>query len=129
MALQKLICAELRVDDLAEAVAFNVDVFGLTEVGDEDGRVFLTCGGDDGATQLVLRAGDSGVESFTLGVDSEEDLEHYATRLRAIGIESETRTDAAPRQGQALTFSLPGGLRVELVPAPDRAVYPHPAFD
>lgn len=132
MGLQKLACAELRVKSVAEAVAFNTEIFGLTEIAGDGRRRFFTCGADGGSggsAQLILVGGGTGVASFTFSVDAADDLEMYAGRLGALGVECEKRTDAAPGQGMALVFTLPTGQRVELAPEPDRAVYPHPARD
>ncbi|MBS1895526.1 MAG: VOC family protein [Actinobacteria bacterium] len=121
--------AELRVEDLEEAVSFNTEVFGLTELSREDGRVYLTCGADQERAQLVLREGGTGTGSFTLSVDAEDDLEGFAERLRGVGVDTEVRTDAAPGQSRALAFSLPTGQEVELEARPERSLYQHEALD
>ncbi|MGG7103663.1 VOC family protein [Rhodococcus sp. 24CO] len=129
MALQKLVWAELAVTDIDQALEFNVDVLGLREVGREGRKVYLSCDIDDPHAQLVLTDGGTGVNSFALGVDSESELEQFESRLAAIGVKTERRSDAAPEQPTIVTFRLPTGQEVVLLPRPDRPLYRHPGFD
>jgi catechol 2,3-dioxygenase len=126
MAIQKLQSAELRVRDVEEALEFDLGVLGLTELARDRGRAFLSCSSDR-VYDLALSNGGTGARSFAFSVDSEEDLGVYAERLESVGVGTETRHDAAPGQSLALRFSLPSGHAVDLVPRPDRPLYPHPA--
>jgi catechol 2,3-dioxygenase len=129
MSLQKLIWAELAVTDLDAALEFDVDVLGLTEVAREAGRVYLTCDVEDPHAQLVVAQGGTGVRSFALGVDSEDELARFESRLAAIDVVTKRRSDAAPGQPASLAFDLPTGHEVVLVPRPDRPLYRHPGVD
>jgi catechol 2,3-dioxygenase len=129
MALQKLACAELQVEHLTAAVEFNAEVFGLSEIGRDEGRVFMALEADHSAPQLILREGGTGVTRFTLSVDSEEDLSTYSARLEQLGVSVSKRTDTAPNRHLAVAFTLPTGQEVELVPDSERPIYPHQALD
>ncbi|MDI9979563.1 VOC family protein [Rhodococcus sp. IEGM 1307] len=129
MALQKLVWAELAVTDIDQALEFNVNVLGLREVGREGRKVYLSCDIEDPHAQLVLTEGGTGVRSFALGVDSECELEQFESRLAAIDVKTERRSDAAPEQPTIVTFQLPTGHEVVLLPRPDRPLYRHQGFD
>jgi len=129
MSLQKLIWAELAVTDLDEALQFNVEVVGLTEVAREYVNVFLSCDTEDPHAQLVVTQGGTGAKSFALGVDSEDELAVFESRLAAIDVVTERRSDAAPGQPSSVAFRLPTGQEVVLVPRPGRPLYRHPGFD
>jgi catechol 2,3-dioxygenase len=121
MGLRKVTCAELRVSDLKEAVAFHRDVLGLVELGTDAGRVFMSCQDADGPTDLVLAEGGTGVAAFSIGVDEGDDLDAYASHLRDVGIGSELRWDLGPSRAVALVFKLPWGPVVELSPEPRKS--------
>jgi catechol 2,3-dioxygenase len=129
MSLQKLISADLAVTDLDAALEFDVDVLGLSEVAREGGKVYLTCDVEDAPAQLVLSGGGTGVRAFALGVDSEDELASFESRLKGIDVVTERRTDAAPGQPTCLAFRLATGHEVTLVPRPDRPLYRHPGED
>ncbi|MBO0874138.1 MAG: VOC family protein [Pseudonocardia sp.] len=129
MSLQKLIWAELAVTDLDDALQFNVEIVGLGVVARADGQAYLSCDPDDPHAQLVLVPGGTGVRSFALGVDSEDELAEFGSRLAAIDVPTQRRTDAAPEQPTSLAFRLPTGHEVVLVPRPDRPLYRHPGVD
>jgi catechol 2,3-dioxygenase len=129
MGLQKLIWAELAVTDLDEALRFNVDVLGLREVSRDNGRVYLSCDLADPHAQLILTGGGTGARSFALGVDSEDELAQFESRLAAVDVRTERRSDAAPEQPASLALALPTGHEVVLVPRPDRPLYRHQGFD
>jgi catechol 2,3-dioxygenase len=129
MALQKLIWAELAVTDIDQALEFNVDVLGLREIAREGRNIHLSCDPEDPHAQLVLTDGGTGVRSFALGVDSETELEDFESRLAAIDVKTERRSDAAPHQPTSLAFQLPTGHEVVLLPRPDRPLYRHPGSD
>jgi catechol 2,3-dioxygenase len=129
MALQKLIWAELAVADLDQALAFDVDVLGLTELTRDGRKVYLSCDVDDPQAQLVVTDGGTGVRAFALGVDHEDELEQFESRLAAVDVKSEWRSDAAPGQPTSLAFRLPTGHEVVLLPRRDRPLYRHPGVD
>lgn len=129
MALQKLIWAELAVEDFEQALEFNVEVLGLSVVAKEGESVLLSCDFEDRHAQLVLSQGGTGVRSFALGVDSEDELARFEARLAGLGVETERRSDLRPEQPVCLAFRLPTGQEVVLVPRPDRPLYRHQGFD
>jgi catechol 2,3-dioxygenase len=126
MSLQKLIWAELAVTDLDAAIGFDVDVVGLTEVARDNGKVYLSCDIEDPHAQLILTEGGTGVRSFALGVDSEDELAQIESRLAAIDVATHRRSDALPEQPASLVCRLPTRHEVVLVPRPDRPLYRHP---
>lgn len=126
MSIQKFAHAELRVEDLQKALEFNLEVMGLTELARENGAVYLGCGADNNY-DLALIGGGTGLSHFAFQVDSEEDLKHYAGRLKNAGVESEERTDGEPGQPKALRFTIPSGQLMELVIVEDRPHYLSPA--
>lgn len=129
MGLQKLIWAELAVTDLDQAIEFNVDVLGLTEVAKDGGKVYLSCDVAEPQAQLVLSEGGTGVRSFALGVDSADELALFESRLAAVGVRAQRRGDAVPGHPASLAFRLPTGHEVVLVPRPGRPLYRHQGFD
>jgi catechol 2,3-dioxygenase len=106
--------AELAVDDLEGSVGFHTDIVGMNELGRENNHVNLGCG-VDGRLDLVLHGGGTGVRSVALEIESEEDLDRYATRLSEHGIDSERLTDPRSGVARALRFAAPNGLTIELV--------------
>ena len=128
MSLQKLIWAELAVTDLDEALGFDVEVMGLTEVARDNGKVYLSCDIEDPHAQLILTEGGTGVRSFALGVDSEDELAQIESRLAAIDVATHRSSDAAPDQPTSLVCRLPTRHEMVLVPRPDRPLDRHPGF-
>lgn len=127
MAIQKLIAAELAVNDLDDALAFNVETLGLAEIARDGGKVYLGCAVDDQMAQLVLSAGGTGARSLSLGVDSPDDLDFFEHRLANMSVRTERRHDTRPGHVDELSFQLPTGQEVLLVPRPDLPLYPHAA--
>lgn len=111
--------ATLRVDDLAAAQAFFVDVLGLRELAREDGIVYLGCGYDDNH-DLALALGGTGVEEFALGVPDGDALDRIARRLAHAGVDAHRAHDDALGVRDALRFALPGGQRAAFVVTADR---------
>lgn len=106
MALQKLSHATLRVKNLEESVAFHTDVLGLEEIAREDGRVYLTCG-TDGTYDVAVTEGGTGVLSFAISADDEEDLVHYRKRVEDAGVAVRESTDSDPGVAKLIEFDLP----------------------
>jgi catechol 2,3-dioxygenase len=114
MCITQVAYSELAVDDLEEAIGFHTDVVGMVELGRENNHVSLGCG-VDGRCDLVLRGGGTGVRLVALEVESDADLERYATRLAERGIASEHLSDPRSGVARALRFAAPNGLTMELV--------------
>lgn len=125
MPLQKLAHAELKVDDVDQALGFHIETLGLTELARDNGTVFLGCGVDDNY-DLALTAGGSGVAHFALEVTSDGDLEAYGERLTDMGIEVESRDGGEPGQKKSIRFTAPSGHVIELVTLEQRQCYLHP---
>lgn len=121
--------AEIRVNDLGQALDFYKGVMGLVEIAREDGVTYLGCGSDENY-DLAVREGGTGLEHFAIRVDSEESLERYAARLSKQGVKGSQQDDAEPGQERGLRFDLPGGPTMELVLVRDnRYLEPHrPAY-
>lgn len=114
MSIQKLSHAHLGVTDVDEALTFHTQVLGLTELARDGETVFLGCGLDD-KYDVALTPGGTGLERMAFDVTSQEDLTHYAGRLKEAGVEAELLSDAEPGVAQALRFTLPSGHVMELV--------------
>lgn len=128
VGLQKLSYAELRVNDLDKEIAFCTDVLGLEEVTRDGDRVFLRCGYDD-YIDLSLTQGGTGVQSFAIEVENQDDLDHYAKRLAEVGVSTSTHTDPNPGVQTALALELPSGHGMELVTLRGNAqTHIHPAL-
>ena len=85
MTLQKLANAVIRVNDVSEAVDFNVNIFGLTEMAREDDKVYLGCGLDNDY-DLVLTSGGTGISQLAYQVMNEDELKVYKRRIEELGI-------------------------------------------
>ena len=126
MAIQKVAHAEIRVEDLSNAIEFHTDVLGLSEVGRDNGTVYLGCGVDEDY-DLALTEGGTGLAHVALQVESEEDLDHYEQRLSDAGVTGERRTDGEPGQTNGLRFTTPTGHSFELVTTAGCGQYLTPA--
>lgn len=127
MALQKLISATLAVTDIDEAAAFNVDVLGLTEMHRDGDMVYLGRAVGDEVAQLVITQGGTGVTSFVLGVDSEDELKRFEDRLAGLSLVTQRRSDALPGHATVVALTLPTGQEVVLAPRPTAPLYVHAA--
>jgi catechol 2,3-dioxygenase len=129
MAIEKLAHAELRVPDIAAAIDYNVNVFGLREMGRVGETIYLGCGFDNNY-DLALTPGGTGIAHFAYQVRNEDDLKHYKKRLQDHGIKAEERTDAEPSEKKCIAFDLPATrvpIRMELITVEDRPAYFNPA--
>ncbi|AJE45068.1 VOC family protein [Celeribacter indicus] len=129
MALQKLSHATLRVKHLEESVEFHTSVLGLEEIGREDGRVYLTCG-TDGTYDVAVTEGGTGVISFAIAADDEEDLAHYRKRVEGAGVEVREMTDPDPGVVRVIEFDLPPQnqkMQIALLKREARQHYYNPA--
>lgn len=126
MGIRKVAHAELAVGDVERVLDFHVAVLGLAELGRENGAVYLGCGLDKNY-DLALTTGGTGVRSFALEVESQDDIKRYGERLAHAGVETETRTDDGPGAVESLRFRAPSGHLIDLVYSGDRPLYLHPA--
>ena len=118
MGLLRLSHVELRVPDLELATAYYSEVLGLYETAREPERVFLKCWDEHQHHSLVLTfAPTYGVEHFGFKVEDEADLDFYADRLAAAGIEVRrfARGEWGPGHGQSIRFRTSTGHQMELV--------------
>jgi catechol 2,3-dioxygenase len=114
MAITKLAHVELAVEDVEQAIDFHSGAFGLTEVGRDNGTVYLG-GGGGGPYVLALTGGGTGVRHFAAQVDDEGDLATYSERLSGMGVDVAEHTDGEPGQSKAIRFTAPSGHVIELV--------------
>lgn len=124
MALRKAAYAELRVTDIDAELDFFTDVVGLDEVGREGDIVYLGCGYDD-YVDMSLRQTGTGISNFGFQVDSSDDLDRYASRLKDEGVDTARTTARVPGIEQGLSFTLPSGHAMELV-VPSASASPLP---
>lgn len=76
----------------------------------------------------MLTEGGTGVSLVGLEVESDEDLNFYEARLNERGVVTERRSDPHAGVGQALRFTAPNGLAMELAPAPVGPSYLNPGI-
>lgn len=126
MSIQKVAHVEIRVEDLGSALEFHTETLGLTELGRDNGTVYLGCGLDN-TYDLALQGGGTGVARTALQVD-EDDIPAYRSRLGEMGVAVEESTDRGPGQGKALRFQAPSGHVFELMTVADAPVYLQPAM-
>ena len=126
--IRRVVETALYVDDMARAVAFYRDVLGLRPMGPGERLTAIDAGG--GTVLLLFKRGAT-LDGFTwpggripphdgagpihvaLAVDA-ADLEAWAARLAAHGVEVESRVKWT-RGGASLYFRDPDGHSVELV--------------
>lgn len=114
MAIKRIDHAAVRVADLGSALDWYEGVLGLTVLDRNDERVHLAVDGD--AADLTLFAGGQSIETFAFGVDSEDDLDEIASRLKSAEIQHERYTnDDRPGHDAILGLELPSGHWMELV--------------
>ncbi len=129
MPIQKLAHAEIRVNDISEAVDYNVNIFGLNEIGRDGDTVFLGCGLDNDY-DLALVPGGTGIGHLAYQVANEDDLKMYKRRISDLGIKVEERTDAGPGNHKSIDFLLPATnkpIRMELIVVENQRSYYNPA--
>lgn len=129
MALQKLSHAHLRVKDLSESVRFHTEVLGLEEVACENGVTYLTCG-TDGTYDVAVSEGGTGVISFAIAADDNEDLVKYKSRVEGAGVSVRVMTDPAPGVERAIEFDLPPQrqkMQIAVLRSSERQHYYNPA--
>ena len=118
MGILRLSHVEIRVPDLELATAYYSEVVGLLETAREPERVFMKCWDEHQHHSVVLvYAPTHGLNSFGFKVTDAADLDHYARRLQAAGVEVQRleKGEWGPGHGQAIRFDLPSGHRMELV--------------
>jgi catechol 2,3-dioxygenase len=88
--LSHLSFVAVTTPDLEASVEFYTSVVGLTEVGREDGRVYLRCWGDHYRYSVVVVAGtEPSLETMAWRTTSEEALEEAVVRIEAAGVSGE----------------------------------------
>lgn len=129
MALQKLSHATLRVKNIEASLEFHTKVLGLEEIGRGDGRIYLTCG-TDGTYDVAVTEGGTGVISFAIAADDEEDLAQYRKRVEEAGVEVRKMTDPDPGVAKVIEFDLPPQkqkMQIALLKPEARQHYYNPA--
>jgi catechol 2,3-dioxygenase len=108
---------QIRVTDLGAALKHYVDRVGLHEVSREaDGRAYLRAWDEFDRHSVVLREADGpGMDYVGFKVANEADLNSFARRIEAFGIEvEEVSAEEQPGVGRRLRFLAPTGHRIEL---------------
>ena len=108
---------QIRVLDMAEALAHYVDAIGLSETDrDDQGRVYLKAWDEYDAFSVVLRETDeAGMDFVSYKVDSVATLDQLEKDVQAFGLETQ-RIPAGDlnRCGERVRFVLPTGHNFEL---------------
>lgn len=113
MGINRIDHAAVYVGDLGKALTWYEDVLGLTVLSRTDDSVHLACRGK--AADITLVKGRQSLDSFTFGVDDEEDLDRVAAILAREGVGHERLAgDSRPGEGAALKFTLPSGHQMRL---------------
>lgn len=76
---------ELEVPDLELALAFYVDIWGLTEAARIDGYIYLRCEGEDPYTVRLSHGDEPAILSYTLRATCGTELSALLTRAVAAG--------------------------------------------
>lgn len=120
---QRLESVTYRVEDPEATVEFCTEIMGLVELDlDGDGR-YLGCGLDP-KHDIVVKEGDTSLESMTFRVTDEEFDEHVGS-LEEHGVDTERRTEPGHERG--VYFELPhSGITTGLVVVEDKR-YHHSA--
>jgi catechol 2,3-dioxygenase len=124
MTLQALSHAVLRVDDREAALRWYRDALGLREMADEDGVLYLGCGGDETA-DVGLASGGAGLVSFAFSAGSTEGLDAVRSKLDARGVAHRPLDRRYPGIETGIAFELPSGHVMEAVVPKTRVQYVH----
>ncbi|MBP1154045.1 MULTISPECIES: VOC family protein [unclassified Paenibacillus] len=117
--------AELRVMDLGKASAFYKEVLGLVEIHREGKTAYFGCGLDNNY-DLAVTEGGTGVAHFAVRVTNEDDLERYARMIKELNVAVENTDGREPGQVKGIGFTLPSGIKAELVCVEDNKYhFPH----
>src|SRR6516164_8088763 len=106
---------QIRVTDIDAALRHYVDRVGLHEVSrGPDGRVYLRAWDEFDRHSVVLRQAETpGMDYAGFKVASEADLDDFARRIEAYGIEiEEIPAGEQPGLGPRLSFIVPTGHRI-----------------
>lgn len=105
----------LVTPNLEKSLWFFRDVVGLDEVASDDQCVYLRAWGEFEHHSLSLREGPTGIDHYGWRAGRPEDVEGFAQRLSADGVEV-TRVAAGTElgQGDAIRFLTPSGHPFEI---------------
>jgi catechol 2,3-dioxygenase len=111
--LSHLSYVTITAPDVEASVEFYKNHVGLTEVGREDGSVYLRCWGDYYAYSVVVAPGDEpALATMAWRTSSAEALDEAAKRLEAAGVDVEWFD--GHKIGRALRFVGPWGHSMTL---------------
>jgi len=103
---------QMRVLDLAEAIAYYRDRVGLDQVGETaDGKAYFRAFDEFDRHSIILREADaSGIDVMGFKVARDEDLDHFRGRLEAMGVAcTEVPPGEDPGVGRRMRFTTPTG--------------------
>lgn len=106
--------AVFETPDLERAIAYYTQYLGLTEVQRDGRTAFLACPLD--FYSVVLKQGaapDATRLALQLGPDA--DIEAFAAKTKAKGVEVRCQTDTGPGTPVTLTVTDPSGMQVDLL--------------
>jgi len=115
MAVMRLGYIHMRVTDLAEAKNFYVNTLGLLISHEEEGRIYLKGWDEWDHHSLVLVEGGVGVIKLGYKVETPEDLDTYAQRIKDFGCDVERFEKGDTfAVGEGVRFTSPSGHLMEL---------------
>lgn len=117
MGVMRIGHASLKVMDMAAAVRHYENVLGLKKtMEDRHGNVYMKCWDEWDKYSLVLTPSDqAGLNHLAYKVEKDEELDRFAQRLQAHGVNTEMLPEGAlPATGRMLRFNLPSGHEMRL---------------
>jgi len=117
MGILRLSHVDITVPDLELAAAYYTQVIGMTITERTDDRIFFKCWDERDHHSLAVRYHPRlGLDRFAFKVEHDDDLDHYESRLEAVGTTVDRVADGEEvGQGESIRFKLPSGQEMELV--------------
>lgn len=113
MAINRMDNVRLIVPDLEQGSNWYEGVLGMRAISKSAHEHHFSCGSDH--AELTLVPGKTGMQSFTFGVDSDEDLEKVAKALSHEGVAHAYHEGGSrPGEGKVLAFTTPAGHNMQM---------------
>lgn len=123
VAVRKISHACYETTDLDRSLDYYSAILGLTEVGREDGRAFLTSTVDPHSV-ILQQAGTSRCSGLAFQVGSDDELDELGRHVESFGVKVERESDSQPGVSELLSFVDPNGTRIEVFATPPASPIP-----